>query len=60
MIRITQINNRLNIYINEYSTFINNLRGSGILLNRKVLSDIAMNEPAIFKSIVEKVKDNAK
>lgn len=24
MIRITQINNRLNIYINEYSTFINN------------------------------------
>ena len=55
---------RLNAAVREfgmkYSTFISNLRGSGILLNRKILSDMAMNEPAVFKSIVEKVKNNTK
>jgi large subunit ribosomal protein L20 len=32
------------------------LTASGIGLNRKVLADLAMNEPAAFKAIVEAVK----
>ncbi|MFM2386007.1 MAG: hypothetical protein RL660_764 [Bacteroidota bacterium] len=40
----------------KYSTFINALSKQGIELNRKVLADLALNEPETFKSIVTKVK----
>jgi large subunit ribosomal protein L20 len=30
---------------------------AGIEINRKVLADLAMNNPAAFKAIVEKVKN---
>ena len=30
---------------------------AGIQINRKVLADLAMNNPATFKAIVEKVKN---
>src|SRR5580765_3073765 len=39
-----------------YSTFINKLKVQGIELDRKVLADLAMNEPASFKALIEKVK----
>ncbi len=39
-----------------YSTLINALNKAGIELNRKVLADLAMNNPASFKSIVDSVK----
>lgn len=39
-----------------YSEFINKLKVQGIELDRKVLADLAMNEPASFKALVEKVK----
>ena len=39
-----------------YSQFMGALKTSGIELNRKVLADLAMNEPLAFKAIVEKVK----
>ena len=29
---------------------------NNINLNRKVLADLAMNEPKVFKSIIEKIK----
>jgi len=32
------------------------LHSNGIELNRKVLADLAMNHPAAFKAIVDKVK----
>ena len=32
------------------------LKKNNIDLNRKVLADLAMNEPEVFKSIVEKIK----
>ena len=38
----------------NYSTFINGLKLAGIELNRKVLADIAVNEPKEFKALVEK------
>lgn len=40
----------------NYSTFIHGLSKAEIGLNRKVLADLAMNEPEAFKSIVAKVK----
>jgi large subunit ribosomal protein L20 len=39
-----------------YSVFINALSRSGIAVDRKVLSDLAINEPAAFQAIAEKAK----
>jgi len=39
-----------------YSVFVNKLNQKGIELDRKVLADLAMNEPASFKKLVESVK----
>jgi large subunit ribosomal protein L20 len=39
-----------------YSRFINGLDKAGVLVDRKVLSDLAIREPAAFEAIVEKVK----
>jgi large subunit ribosomal protein L20 len=39
-----------------YSQFINLLAKKGSDLNRKVLADLAMNEPASFKALVQSVK----
>ena len=39
-----------------YSRFIDGLAMSGLVVDRKVLSDLAINEPAAFAAIVEKVK----
>ena len=39
-----------------YSQFINKLNLNGIELNRKVLADLAMNEPASVKALVDQVK----
>lgn len=39
-----------------YSEFINKLNQKGIALDRKVLADLAMNEPASFSALVKSVK----
>ena len=39
-----------------YSVFINGLAKSGVLVDRKVLSDLAITEPAVFQAIAEKAK----
>jgi large subunit ribosomal protein L20 len=39
-----------------YSVFINGLSKSGITVDRKVLSDLAIHEPAAFQAIAEKAK----
>lgn len=39
-----------------YSQFIGKLNAEGIVLNRKVLADLAMNEPKAFEAIVNAVK----
>ena len=36
-----------------YSIFINNLKKSGILLDRKILAELAVNEPAAFKAVLD-------
>lgn len=51
---------RINAAVREeglsYSVFMNRLSQKGINLNRKVLADLAMNEPETFKNIVAQVK----
>ncbi len=51
---------RLNAAVREfgltYSRFIDGLNKSGIEIDRKVLSELAIHEPATFKAIVEKAK----
>ncbi|MBV9988146.1 MAG: 50S ribosomal protein L20 [Chitinophagaceae bacterium] len=51
---------RINAAVREegmtYSQFINKLSVKGIDLNRKVLADLAMNEPASFKALIVSVK----
>ena len=39
-----------------YSKFINGLQKAGIALDRKVLADIALNDPASFTDLVEQAK----
>ena len=40
----------------SYSILMNKLNNKGILLNRKILADLAMNEPKAFKELVEQVR----
>lgn len=40
----------------NYSTFMNGLKKADITLNRKMLSEIAINDPTGFTAIVEKAK----
>jgi len=51
---------RINAAVREegltYSEFINKLNVKGITLDRKVLADLAMNNPESFKSLVASVK----
>lgn len=57
---ITRINNAAREYGMSYSKLINGMKKQGIALDRKVLSDLAVNEPAAFKAIVEAVKKGDK
>lgn len=40
----------------NYSTFMNGLKKAGIVLNRKMLSEIAISDPKAFASLCEKSK----
>ncbi len=53
---ITRINAAVRAQGMTYSQFIGKLNAKGIELNRKVLADLAMNEPKAFAAIVKAVK----
>lgn len=53
---IQRINAGVRPYDLSYSQFIDKLNKAGVLLNRKVLADLALNNPAAFEAIVKKVK----
>ena len=40
----------------NYSTFMHGLKLAGIQMNRKMLSETAINDPAAFTALVEKAK----
>jgi large subunit ribosomal protein L20 len=54
---------RINAAVREhgliYSQFINGLKIANIVLDRKVLADLAVKEPSAFVKIIEKVKSVA-
>jgi len=51
---------RINAAVREegltYSRFISGLAKAGITLDRKVMADIAMNEPAAFKGLISQAQ----
>ena len=53
---ITRINAAVRAYGMTYSEFIGKVNAKGIVLNRKVMADLAMNEPKAFEAIVKAVK----
>lgn len=53
---ITRINAACRLNGISYSRFINGLNKAGIELDRKILADLAMNQPAAFSDVVAKAK----
>ncbi|TVZ57199.1 LSU ribosomal protein L20P [Lutibacter sp. Hel_I_33_5] len=53
---IMRINAGARLHGMSYSQFMGKVKANNIELNRKVLADLAMNNPEAFKAIVEKVK----
>ena len=40
----------------KYSELINKLKKADVKLDRKILADLALNEPKVFEKVLEKVK----
>jgi len=55
---ITRINNAARQYDMNYSQLIAGLKKQGVALDRKILAEIAVNEPKAFESIVKSVKES--
>ena len=53
---ITRINAAARINGMSYSVLMNGLKKAGVQLDRKVLSDMAVNDPAAFTAITEVAK----
>ena len=53
---ITRINAAARLNGMSYSTFINGLKKQNIEVNRKMLADLAVNDPAGFAKLVEIAK----
>ena len=53
---ITRISAACRINGVNYSTFMNGLKKAGIELNRKMLSELAINDPKAFANLGEKAK----
>ena len=55
---IQRINAAVRLHGVTYSRFISGLLTAGIEIDRKVLSDLAIHEPAAFTAIVEQAKQH--
>lgn len=53
---IQRINAAVREFDMTYSSFINGLVKAGVEVDRKLLADLAMNQPDSFKAIVEKAR----
>lgn len=53
---ITRINAGARLNGMSYSTFMNGLKKAGVTLDRKILSDMAINDAAAFAKLVEVAK----
>ena len=57
---ITRINAAARINGLSYSRMINGLKVAGVDINRKVLSELAISDPAAFTALAEKAKEAVK
>ena len=55
-LRIARINAGARQHGMSYSQFMGKVKSNSIKLNRKVLADLAMNNPDAFKAVVDKIK----
>ena len=53
---ITRINAAVRPYGISYSVFINGLKAAGIEVDRKILADMAVNDPKAFAQLVDEAK----
>ena len=53
---IVRINAATRLHGMSYSQFMGKVKANSIELNRKVLADLAVNNPGAFKAVVEKIK----
>ena len=53
---ITRISASVAPYGMNYSTFMNGLKKAGIVINRKMLAELAVNDKAAFAQLVETAK----
>jgi len=53
---IQRINAGVRLHGMSYAEFMGKINAKGIELNRKVLADLAMNNPEAFKAVVDSVK----
>jgi large subunit ribosomal protein L20 len=56
---ITRLSAACRMRDTRYSRFINGLQRAGILLNRKMLSQLAIDQPKVFDRLVEMARANA-
>jgi large subunit ribosomal protein L20 len=54
---ITRLNQAVQQRDLKYNQFINALKKADIQLDRKILSDLAVRDPEVFKIIVDKAKE---
>lgn len=54
---ITRISAACKLNGTNYSIFMNGLKKANIALNRKMLAEIAISDPAAFANLVEKAKN---
>ena len=54
IVRLNQAVSKMDL---RYSQFIHGLKKADIKLDRKVLSDMAINDPNVFKIIVDKARE---
>ncbi len=50
---ITRINAAARLNGMSYSVFMNGLKKAGVMLDRKVLADMAVNDPTAFAAVVD-------
>ncbi|WP_343189172.1 50S ribosomal protein L20 [Buchnera aphidicola (Chaitoregma tattakana)] len=53
---ISRINAESRIYNVSYSNFLYGLKLSNIIINRKILAELAVSDKILFKTLVKKVK----
>jgi large subunit ribosomal protein L20 len=54
---ITRINAAVRPHGISYSRFINGLKSAGVEVDRKILADMAVNDPKAFAQLVQQAKD---